>query len=68
MPLTTVPLRLSELVRTQPVYVVCESGARAFQAGQYLSQYGYQPVFMSGGMVAHRAAGLPVRVGAPIHP
>ncbi len=63
MPLATVPLRLSELDRRSPVHVVCESGARAFQACQYLDQHGYQAIHVLGGMQAWRASGLPVESG-----
>ncbi len=63
MPLATVPLRLSELGRHSPVYVVCESGARAFQACQYLDQHGYQAIHVHGGMQAWRSTGLPVESG-----
>lgn len=63
MPLPTVPLRLSELGRHKPVYVVCESGARAFQACQYLEQHGFRPLNVQGGMTTWRAAGLPVERG-----
>ena len=65
MPLATVPLRLSELDRHAQVYVVCESGARAYQACQYLQQHGYRAINLDGGMTRWRAAGLPVTVGAP---
>ena len=65
MPLATVPLRLSELRRGTPVYVVCESGARAFQACQYLAQHGYTAINVHGGMVAWRAQGLPIESGLP---
>jgi rhodanese-related sulfurtransferase len=64
MPLATVPLRLSELDRHAPVYVVCESGARAFQACQYLDQHGYHAVHVHGGMTTWRALGLPERTGS----
>ncbi len=60
MPLHVVPLRLSEFSRRSPVYVVCESGARASQACQYLDQHGYQAINLHGGMSAWRAAGLPI--------
>ena len=39
MPLPTVSLRISELNRHTPVYVICETGARALQACQYLQQH-----------------------------
>jgi rhodanese-related sulfurtransferase len=63
MPLATVPLRLSELDRRSAVYVVCESGARAFQACQFLDQHGYQAINVHGGMTAWRANGLPAESG-----
>jgi rhodanese-related sulfurtransferase len=63
MPLVTVPLRLSELDRHAPVYVVCESGARAFQACQFLEQHGYHAINVHGGMTAWRSAGLPLEAG-----
>lgn len=63
MPLAMVPLRTSELDRHTPVYVICESGARAFQACQYLQQHGYRPINVHGGMAAYRQAGLPLETG-----
>ena len=63
MPLMAVPLRLSELDRHAAVYVVCESGARAFQACQYLDQHGYRAFNVQGGMTAWRAQGLSVETG-----
>jgi rhodanese-related sulfurtransferase len=64
MPLPTVPLRTSELDRHAPVYVICESGARAFQACQYLQQHGYRAINVHGGMTAYRQAGLPLEAGS----
>ena len=64
MPLTTVPLRTSELDRHAPIYVICESGARAFQACQFLQQHGYQVINVHGGMNAYRQAGLPLETDA----
>jgi rhodanese-related sulfurtransferase len=63
MPLPTVPLRLSELDRNGPLYVICESGSRAFQACQFLQQHGYQAINVHGGMTAYRSVGLPVEAG-----
>jgi rhodanese-related sulfurtransferase len=63
MPLPTLPLRLSELDRHTPLYVICESGSRAFQACQFLQQHGYQAINVHGGMSAYRSVGLPVEAG-----
>lgn len=64
MPLPTVPLRASELDRHAPVYVICESGARAFQACQFLQQHGYRAINVHGGMTAYRQARLPLGTDA----
>lgn len=64
IPLFAVPLRLSEIDRRRPVYVVCESGARGQQAGHYLDGHGYTVFNLDGGMTAWRGAGLPVATGA----
>lgn len=63
MPLFAVPLHVASLSRRDPIYVVCESGARGAQACQYLEQHGYTAFNMQGGMSAWRSAGLPVRTG-----
>lgn len=63
MPLATVPLRLSELDRHAPIYVICESGARAFQACQFLDQHGFHAINVHGGMTTYRLARLPVESG-----
>ena len=63
MPLFAVPLRIDELDRRRPVYVVCESGARSQQAGAYLDGRGYRVFSLDGGMASWRAAGLPTAAG-----
>jgi rhodanese-related sulfurtransferase len=63
MPLPTVPLRVSDLDRHAPVYVICESGARAFQACQFLQQHGYRAINVDGGMTSYRGTGLPIEAG-----
>lgn len=63
LPLHLVPLRVSELDRTETYYVVCESGARSGQACAYLAQQGYDVRSVNGGMSAWRSAGLPVDFG-----
>jgi rhodanese-related sulfurtransferase len=63
MPLHVVPLRSTELDRTETCYVVCESGARSAQACAYLAEQGYDVRSLEGGMGAWRSAGLPVETG-----
>lgn len=64
MPLFVVPLRISEIDRRRPVYVVCESGARGMQASQYLNERGYSVFNLDGGMSAWRGAGMSISTGA----
>ena len=63
MPLHIVPLRVSELDRSETYYVVCESGGRSGQACAYLAAQGYDVRSVQGGMSAWRAAGHPVETG-----
>lgn len=63
IPLHVVPLRTSELRRSETYYVVCESGARSAQATQFLLAQGYDARSVQGGMSAWRSAGLPVASG-----
>jgi len=63
IPLHVVPLRTSELRRSETYYVVCESGARSAQAVQFLLGQGYDARSVQGGMSAWRSAGLPVATG-----
>jgi rhodanese-related sulfurtransferase len=63
MPLHIVPLRVSELDRSETYYVVCESGARSAQACAYLAAQGFDVRSVQGGMSSWRGAGLPVESG-----
>lgn len=63
IPLFTVPLRMSELDRQRPVYVVCRSGARATQACEHLQEHGFEVHVLEGGIEAWSAAGQPVMTG-----
>ena len=63
IPLFAVPLRMSELDRHRPVYVVCRSGARATQACMYLGEHGFDVHVLEGGIEAWSAAGQPVMTG-----
>lgn len=61
MPMHTIPLRLSELPKTQDVVLYCHSGARSYHAGTYLLQQGYERVFnLRGGIIAWARHGFPI--------
>ena len=65
LPLGLLPVRLQDLSRTAPVYVVCQSGNRSFQAAQLLDQAGFDARNVSGGTGAWAQSGRPVETGAP---
>ena len=47
--------------RNEPIVLVCRSGARSSQAARWLVAAGFEQVMsLAGGMLAYRAAGLPV--------
>jgi rhodanese-related sulfurtransferase len=63
VPLHVVPLRYTEFSSAPELYLICETGARAFQAAQFLATKGVDATNVEGGMVAWRAAGLAVVKG-----
>lgn len=65
LPLGVLPVRMHELVKEQPVYVVCQSGGRSAQAEQLLAQAGFDARSVSGGTVAWTQSGRPVETGRP---
>ena len=66
VPLHVVPLRTSELSRSETYFVVCQSGARSAQATAYLAAQGYDVRSVEGGMSAWLAAGHPVTTGLAV--
>lgn len=59
MPMSTLVDHLDELP-AQPIYVLCQSGARSGRVVDYLEQQGYEAVNIEGGILEWEAAGLPV--------
>lgn len=56
MPMHTVPQRLAELPRTQPVVCICHHGARSAQVVAFLLQQGFSDVYnLAGGVDAWSA-------------
>jgi len=64
-PLSLIPLHEDTLRHAPSVYVICESGARSWQAADYLDRKGIAVQSVQGGMSAWRAAGLAVQRGLP---
>ncbi len=60
LPLSELESRYSELPKDKELVMICRSGARSKQAGEYLMQSGYSKVVnLSGGTMAWAEAGLP---------
>jgi rhodanese-related sulfurtransferase len=64
IPLSLVPLRVDELKGSTPVWLICETGNRSYQAASYLDRHGIRAISVDGGTAAWRSAGLPVTTGA----
>ena len=60
VPLATVPGALPDLPTGEPVYVICQVGARSAQAAEFLSQRGVDARTVDGGTGDWMAAGHPV--------
>jgi rhodanese-related sulfurtransferase len=66
VPISEFVARFEELPRDRPLLVVCAAGSRSASATAYLLQRGWTDVRnVTGGMIAWRAAGLPITSGAP---
>jgi rhodanese-related sulfurtransferase len=65
LPLGVLPVRVQDLPRTEPVFVVCQSGGRSAQAAQLLDQAGLDVRNVVGGTSAWVHSGRPVETGAP---
>jgi rhodanese-related sulfurtransferase len=53
IPLGQVAQRAAELPASGPVYLICRSGGRSGQAASQLAGHGFEPINVSGGMMAY---------------
>ena len=61
IPLGVLARHLAELPRDRDIVVVCRSGRRSGEAVQQMQRVGFdKAVNLAGGMIAWRAAGLPI--------
>jgi rhodanese-related sulfurtransferase len=60
VPLATVPEVMPELPTDEPIYVICEVGARSAHAAAFLRQQGFNARNVAGGTRGWLAAGYPV--------
>lgn len=65
LPLATLPIRISELDRSEKFVLVCHSGGRSAQACMFLQQQGFENVFnLRGGMIGWAHGNLPIEQAA----
>ncbi len=64
LPLSVLPVRLHELPRDRPVYLVCQGGGRSAQAAQLLSDAGVDARSVTGGTAAWITSGRPSQTSA----
>jgi rhodanese-related sulfurtransferase len=60
IPMGQVAARLDEIDRSATLYVICKAGGRSAQVAQLLAHNGYEPINVTGGMLAWAQAGRPV--------
>ena len=60
IPMGDVPARMAEIDADATLYVVCHAGGRSLRVAQYLARNGYEPINVSGGMLAWAEAGRSV--------
>lgn len=60
IPMGDVPARMEEIDSDATLFVVCHAGGRSMRVAQYLARNGYEPINVSGGMLAWAGAGRPV--------
>lgn len=63
IPLTTIPLRISELDRNTEYHVICEAGGRSAQACMFMAQQGFDVINVAGGTGAWRNTGFETKAG-----
>ena len=61
IPLSEIGSRMNELPLDKPILTICQSSHRSPFAARKLAKAGYDVTNVSGGMMAWRKAGLPVK-------
>ncbi|QNJ93170.1 rhodanese-like domain-containing protein [Mycolicibacterium fluoranthenivorans] len=60
IPMGDVPARIDEIDRDATLYVMCHAGGRSLRVAQYLARNGFEPINVTGGMLAWAQAGRPL--------
>lgn len=64
IPLNSIPDRLTEIPKDQPVWVICQAGGRSMTAANYLSAQGFDVASVAGGTGSWIQSGKPVSLEA----
>ena len=64
MPLSLLPVRMGELPKDRPVYVICQAGGRSAQATALLRAVGIDATSVAGGTGEWIESGRPVETAA----
>lgn len=64
VPLSLLPVRLPELPKDRPVYVICQAGGRSAQATELMRAVGIDATSVTGGTGAWIESGRPVETSA----
>jgi rhodanese-related sulfurtransferase len=64
IPLDELPERIDDIPMDQPIYIVCETGARSQRAAGWLLRQGYDATNVAGGTTAWERAGKPTVTGS----
>jgi len=60
IPMSAIPLRMDELTKVDPIWLICQSGNRSGQVADYLTRHGYLAINVDGGTLAWLASGFPI--------
>lgn len=64
VPLFLVPLKYTEFPSDRPLYLICETGNRSYQAGLFLARNGIASRNVEGGTSAWRFSGKSIVTGS----
>ena len=60
IPMASIPTRMEELTKQEPIWLICASGNRSGQVAEYLTRHGYLAINVDGGTLAWLASGFPI--------
>lgn len=60
IPMSVLPVRVTELPKDRDIHIICQSGGRSMQVTMWLERQGYRPVNVHGGTLTWVQAGGPI--------